>query len=92
MKLKIGFIGKVNAKVIKLYNDPYDVQNVLDRMDDKILSNYTAIVSDQIILGGWKYTYLSNDNISLDLVYNEKMDWYESMNTNLPNVYLVKIM
>lgn len=92
MKLPIGFIGKVNAKVIKLYNDPYDVQNVLDRMDDKILSNYTAIVSDQIILGGWKYTYLSNDNISLDLVYNEKMDWYESMNTNLPNVYLVKIM
>jgi hypothetical protein len=92
MKLPIGFIGKVEAKVIKLYSEPYNIHEAMERINNKKSTVYNAIVSDNISFGGWEYTYLSNDIFSLRVVYEESTELYESLDPKLNDVYLIKII
>lgn len=90
MILSDGFIGDVLAKVIKVYS-PYDLNLVLKRIDDKEESKMHAVVSDHHSIGGWKYSYLSNNYISMRLVYNKYNELYETMDDNNFS-YFVKII
>ncbi len=95
MKLPIGFAGKVEAKIIKIYSEPFSLVDTQDRIENKCLEIYNVIVSDNIFYGGWEFAYISNNNFSLRIVYVESKDWYESLEFNkkkLDNVYLVKII
>lgn len=90
MILSKGFIGDVLVKVIKVYS-PYDLNLILKRIDDEEVSKMRAIVSDHRSIGGWEYSYLSNDYISMRLVYNKYNELYESMDDNNFS-YFVKII
>lgn len=95
MKLPEGFNGYAIAKVCKVYNSPYDMNELLCQLDEAKKIKIHVIVSDNINIGGWKYIYMSNNNnINIRTVYDDDMDLYESMDTNAKNdcVYMIKIL
>jgi hypothetical protein len=94
MKLPNGYSGKVEAKIIKIYTEPFVIADVLDRFENKFSEICNVIVSDNICYGGWELTFISNDNFSSRISYVESKDWYESFEPNKKSniIYLVKII
>lgn len=94
MKLPEGFNGYAIAKVCEVYNSPYDMNELLFQLNEAEIIKIHVIVSDNINIGGWKYIYMSNDDIDTKTVYTDDTDMYESMDTNAKNdyVYMIKIL
>lgn len=94
MKLPEGFNGYAIAKLCKVYSSPYDINELSCQLDESKIIKIHVIISDNINIGGWKYIYMSNDDIIIRTVYNDDMDLYESIDTNAKNdcVYMIKIL
>lgn len=94
MKLPEGFNGYAIAKVCEVYNFSYDINELLFQLNEAKTIKIHVIVSDNINIGGWMYTYMYNNNINIRTLYNDDMDLYESMDTNAKNdcVYMIKIL
>lgn len=91
MKLPEGFNGYAIAKVCEVYNFSYDINEILFQLNEAKTIKIHVIVSDNINIGGWKYTYMSNDDIDTKTIYTDDIDLYESMDTN-DCVYMIKIL
>ena len=93
MKLLKEYNGYVFAKICKVYNS-YNMNKLLCQLDKTKPIKIHVIVSDNINIGGWNYTYMSNDDISIKTVYIDDIDLYESMddNDNDDYVYMIKIL
>lgn len=91
MKLAEGYNGYIFAKICKVY-DLYDMNTLLYKLDKINPIKLKVIVSDIINIGGFKYTYMSNDIISIKTVYTDDVDLYESIEDNDDFVYMVKII
>lgn len=91
MKLAEGYNGYIFAKICKVY-DFYDMNTLLYKLDKIKPIKLKVIVSDNINIGGFKYTYMSNDIISIKTVYTDDIDLYESIEDNDDIVYMVKII
>lgn len=59
MKLPIGYTGKVEAKAIKIYHEPFILSDALDRFENKFSEIYNVVVSDNIYYGGLKLTLIT---------------------------------
>ena len=94
MKLPEGFNGYAIAKVCEVYSSPYDIGEILCQLNEAKIIKIHVIVSDNINIGGWKYIYMSNDDITTRTVYTDDTNLYESMDTNSKNdcIYMIKIL
>ncbi len=93
MKLPEGFNGNAIAKVFEVYSC-YDSDEILCELNEAEIIKIYVNVSDNINIGGWKYIYMSNDDITARTVYNDDTNLYESMDANSKNdcIYMIKIL
>lgn len=93
MKLPEGFNGNAIAKVLEVYSY-YDFDEISCQFNEAERIKIHVHVSNNINIGGWKYIYMSNDDITTQTVYNDDTNLYESMDTNSKNdyIYMIKIL
>lgn len=93
MKLPEGFNGNAIAKVLEVYNY-YDFDEISCQFNEAEIIKIHVCVSNNINIGGWKYIYMSNDDITTKTVYDDDTNLYESMDTNSKNdcIYMIKIL
>jgi len=91
MKLPEEFNGYVNAKVVKIFNFCYNIDELSNRLNKIKSTKINVIVSNYKTLVGTKYINVKLNNIDIKTIYDDDIDLYKSMNDELNFVFIIQI-